>query len=105
VPALNESNVRHLLRRTEFVDRPARVAELTALSSIEAAVDNVMATDANPPSVAFRPGDSNWRRGEHLTHFWLDRMAHDSARPLAERMAFFWHGHLCSEIGRSASPS
>lgn len=100
MPALNESNVRHLLRRTEFVDRPARVAELTALSSIEAAVDNVMATDANPPSVAFRPGDSNWRRGEHLTHFWLDRMAHDSARPLAERMAFFWHGHLCSEIGK-----
>ncbi len=103
MPTLNESNVRHLLRRTEFVDRPDRVAELLALPSIGHAVDNVLATGANPPSVAFRAGDENWRRGEHYTHFWLNRMAHDSARPFQERMAFFWHGHLCSEFGKVGS--
>ncbi len=103
MPALNEPNVRHLLRRTEFVDRQSRVDELLALGSLEAAVDNVLAVPANPPSVSFRSGDSNWRRGEHLTHFWLDRMAHDSPRPIQERMAFFWHGHLCSEFGKVGS--
>ena len=38
-----------------------------------------------------------------LTHFWLDQMAHDSARPFQERMAFFWHGHFCSEFGKVGS--
>ncbi len=103
MPAFNEANVRHLLRRTEFVDRPARVAELLALPTFEAAVDNVLATEVNPPSVVFRAEDRNWRRGEHLTHFWLDRMAHDSSRPIQERMAFFWHGHLVSEFGKVGS--
>jgi uncharacterized protein (DUF1800 family) len=103
VPALNDSNIRHLLRRTEFVDRPDRVAELLALPSIGHAVDNVLATVANPPSVSFRTEDANWQRGEHLTHFWLNHMAHDSARPFLDRMAFFWHGHLCSEFGKVGS--
>ncbi|MGI9644468.1 MAG: DUF1800 family protein [Ilumatobacteraceae bacterium] len=103
MPAHNESNVRHLLRRAEFVDRQARVDELLALPSLTAAVDNVLATPANPPSVTFRGEDADWERGEHLTHFWLDRMAHDSSRPLQERMAFFWHGHLCSEFGKVGS--
>lgn len=103
MPALNESNVRHLLRRTEFVDRPHRVSELLALSSIEEAVDDVLDVPASPPSVTFRSGDRNWQRGEHLTHFWFDRMAHDSPRPVQEKVAFFWHGHFCSEFGKVGS--
>ena len=103
-PALNEANVRHLLRRTEFVDRPHRVAELLGLSSIEAAVANVLAVDPVPPSVVFTaPADRDWERGVDLTHFWLDRMANDAARPFQERMAFFWHGHFCSEFGKVGS--
>ena len=27
-------------------------------------------------------------------------MAFDSPRPLQEKMAFFWHGHFCSEFGK-----
>ncbi|NND75485.1 MAG: DUF1800 family protein [Ilumatobacter sp.] len=100
MPELNESNVRHLLRRTEFVDRQDRVDELLALASLEAAVDNVLAVPANPPSVVFRAEDSNWLRGEDLKHFWLNRMAHDSARPLQEKMSLFWHGHFVSEFGK-----
>jgi uncharacterized protein (DUF1800 family) len=103
-PPLTEANVRHLLRRTEFVDRPHRVAELLSLGSIEAAVADVLAVAAAPPSVTFTaPADRDWERGVDLTHFWLDRMAHDSARPFQERLAFFWHGHFCSEFGKVGS--
>jgi len=103
-PPLTEANVRHLLRRTEFVDRPHRVAHLLGLASIEEAVTDVLAVAANPPSVQFTaPASRDWERGRDLTHFWLDRMAHDSTRPFQERMAFFWHGHFCSEFGKVGS--
>ena len=49
------------------------------------------------------PAISDWERGQDLTHFWLDQMAHDCARPFQERMAFFWHGHFCSEFGKVGS--
>jgi uncharacterized protein (DUF1800 family) len=103
-PPLTEANVRHLLRRTEFVDRPHRVAELLGLGSIDAAVANVLAVAATPPSVTFTaPADRDWERGQDLTHFWLDQMAHDSIRPFQERLAFFWHGHFCSEFSKVGS--
>jgi len=89
------ADVTHLLRRTEFVARPARVAELAALPDIGAAVDNVLAVPGNPPSVQWgAPVDS--LRVVELTDFWFDRMAHDSPRPIQERMALFWHGHFVS---------
>ncbi len=103
-PPLTETNVRHLLRRTEFVDRPHRVAELLTLDSMAEAVDDVLSVAAFPPSVTFTASaDRDWERGQDLTHFWLDRMAHDSNRPFQERLAFFWHGHFCSEFGKVGS--
>ncbi len=101
-PALNETNVRHLLRRTEFVDRNDRVAELLASGSISAAVQNILSVAPVPPTVTFTSA-ANWERGVELSHFWLDQMASDSARPFQERMAFFWHGHFCSDIGKVES--
>ena len=102
MPQLNERNVRHLLRRTEFVDRDDRVQELLRSPSFAAAVDNVLDVPSNPPSVVYQTTDPemDWRRGQELAHFWLDRMANDSPRPLQEKMALFWHGHLVSEIGK-----
>ena len=97
-PPLNESNVRHLLRRTEFVDRTSRVDELLALGSMAAAVDDVLAVAPDPPSIAFT-ATSNWQRGLELSNFWLDQMV-SARRPFAERMAFFWHGHFCSDLGK-----
>ncbi len=103
-PPLTEANVRHLLRRTEFVDRPERVAELLSLGSIDAAVANVLAVLPTPPTVTFTaPASRDWERGQDLTHFWFDQMAHDSLRPFQERLAFFWHGHFCSEFGKVGS--
>jgi hypothetical protein len=102
VPQLNEANVRRLLRRTEFVDRDARVAELMALGSIAAAVDNILAVPTNPPSVIYTSlgEDEGWQRDVELAHFWFDRMAHDSSRPMQEKMSLFWHGHFVSDLGK-----
>ncbi len=104
MPAKTRQNVRHLLRRTEFVDRPARVDAFMAgaFADISAVVDEILDAPANPASVAFTQTE-NWQQGVELTHFWLDRMAHDSSHPLQEKMAFFWHGHFCSELGKVGS--
>ena len=97
MPAFNEPNIRHLLRRTEFVDRPARVAQLLKLGSIAAAVDNVMAVAAKPPTATFEgiPVDEEWHRGRRIGEHWMGQMA-TAARPFGERMGFFWHGHIVS---------
>ncbi len=104
MPELNESNVRHLLRRTEIVDRPNRVEHLLSLGTIDAAVDDVMNVPANPPSASFSgvPADSNWQQGVRLSEHWMDQMA-TVERSFGERMAFFWHGHICSELGKVSS--
>lgn len=94
-----QADIEHLLRRTEFVARGNRVSELTGAADIGAAVDDILNVPANPPSPGFTSGE-NWRRGEDITLFWLDRMAFDSPRPLQEKLAFFWHGHFCSEFGK-----
>ncbi len=107
MPTLNAANVRHLLRRTEIVDRPDRVAAILgdpAITTIEHAVANVMDVPADPPSASFAgiPADSNWQQGVRLTEHWLDRMA-TVEHSFGERMAFFWHGHICSELGKVSS--
>jgi len=90
-----QADIEHLLRRTEFVARPGRVSELLPLT-LDAAVDNILAAPADPGAVSLsQPTD--WERGEEYTHFWLNRMAHDSPRPIQERMGLFWHGHFCSD--------
>lgn len=105
MPSKNERNVRHLLRRTEFIDRQSRVDELMALDSFEDIVDNILDVSPNPPSLVFQNtgDDENWRRGQELAHYWFNRMANDSPKPMQEKMALFWHGHLVSEIGKVGS--
>ncbi len=98
----SQSDIEHLLRRTEFVARPERVDYLRGLGTIEEVVDDILDVPADPGAVVFSEA-ANWQRGEELTHFWFDRMAHDSPRPIQEKMAFFWHGHFCSEFGKVGS--
>ena len=100
VPTFNETNVRHLLRRTEFVDRQSRVNHLMTLGSMSAAVDDVMNVDRNPPTVAFPAPMPDWDRGVLLAEFWLDRMAF-APGPFGERLALFWHGHICSDFPKA----
>jgi uncharacterized protein (DUF1800 family) len=102
VPALTAQNVRHLLRRTEYSDRPSRVSELLALGSIDAAVNNILDFDASPPSTTIGPGEAIVQNNEFI-HFWFNRMAFDARRPFQEKLAFFWHGHFCSSFEKVRS--
>lgn len=105
MPQKTERNVRHLLRRTEFVDRNDRVHELMALPTFADIVDDILDVPATAPSVVFQNNgdDQNWYRGQELAHFWFDRMANDAPKKMQEKMALFWHGHLVSEFGKVGS--
>ena len=93
----DRSHIEHLLRRTEFVARAWRVAELEQLS-LEAAVDNILGGHpTDPGTVSFTTAD-NFQRGVELTYFWLDRMAFDSPKPMQEQMGLFWHGHFVTGL-------
>ena len=93
-------DIQHLLRRTEFVARPARVAELTPLSLAQA-VDNVLDFTPNGNLRApaeFEVGDTSenwWKQRDRLLAWWVGNMV-DLPRPMQEKMTLFWHGHFPS---------
>lgn len=95
-------DIKHLLRRTEFIARPARVTALSALT-LEAAVEDVLNFAANPP-LTLPPGllyntDNGGLQAAQkvdMHDWWLDLMA-TRPRPFQEKMAFFWHGHFVTE--------
>ncbi|CAB4568270.1 MAG: DUF1800 family protein [Actinobacteria bacterium] len=102
------ADIAHLLRRTEFVARPARVTALSALT-LEQAVDDVLNVSLNgsptvPSSIAVHNSTSGWEQYVEAVNWWLDAMV-TRPRPFQERMALFWHGHFTSSwwdgIGRS----
>lgn len=95
----SETDIRHLLRRTEYVARPERVAELRSLS-LEAAVDDVLDVGRNGapamPAAFVDPAPSNgWTQYADAYHWWVDAMVH-RPRPFQEKMTLFWHGHFTS---------
>ena len=98
----SRSDIEHLLRRTEFVARPHRVNQLESLPTLDACVDDILQVPVDPGTVTFAQAHQ-WHRGNELIHFWLDRMAHDSPRPIQEKMGFFWHGHFCSDVMKTGS--
>ncbi|MFZ4719238.1 MAG: DUF1800 family protein [Ilumatobacteraceae bacterium] len=89
-----ESEIRHLLRRTEFVAKPSRVASLLTKPTLAAVVADILTTVADPGTVTFTTGTES-EKGSQLVAYWIDRMAY-SSRPMQEHMALFWHGHFCS---------
>ena len=100
-------DLEHLLRRTEFVARPARVTELSTLT-LEQAVDNILDISRNP-SDYIDPTPFTDSMGQvkvepsFVIHWWLDRMA-TVPRPFGERLTFFWHGRLTSAMEKVHSP-
>ena len=88
----------HLLRRTEYVAKADRMTALASATRAEAVAD-VLAVSADPVVLpAFIDHDIAGQRYDQwvfAVQWWLDRMT-DVARPMQERMAFFWHGHFCS---------
>lgn len=95
-------DIKHLLRRTEYVARPGRVTALSALT-LEEAVDDVLNFAANPaltlPAGLLYDTGQGGARGQQridMHDWWLDQMA-TRPRPFQEKMAFFWHGHFVTE--------
>jgi uncharacterized protein (DUF1800 family) len=93
------ADIAHLLRRTEFVARPNRVTELSALS-LAAAVDNILDTSLNgtpatPAEISYHSDADNWNQFVFATEWWCGRML-NAARPIQEKMTLFWHGHFTS---------
>ncbi|MEP7202896.1 MAG: DUF1800 domain-containing protein [Ilumatobacteraceae bacterium] len=100
--AVSDDDLAHLLRRTEFVVRPGRLAELKTLdlTSYAAVVDNVLniGLNGNPALPAyFQSEDTNsgWDQYVQGCSFWLNNMV-SKARPFQEKMTLFWHGHFVS---------
>ena len=93
--------VTHLLRRTEFIARPARVAELAALATIDDAVANVLdfAVNANPQVPAdlqVHDSANSYTQRVNAYNWWVDSMV-SRPRPFQEKLTLFWHGHFVSE--------
>ena len=92
-----QRDIEHLLRRTEFVARPARVAALVAKPTLADAVADILAVPADPGTVTFTPGLSEWDMSSEYARYWVDRMVY-SPKPMQERMSLFWHGHFVSSM-------
>src|ERR1700712_2167498 len=93
------ADVAHLLRRTEVVVKPERLAALTAMS-LSAAVDDIVAFTVNgavvmdPYLLRDDPVDG-WGQYTYACSWWIDRFKL-APRALQEKMTLFWHGHFTS---------
>jgi uncharacterized protein (DUF1800 family) len=99
-------DVAHLLRRAGFGASHARVAELAALdirSIVERVLDTTAAPPVIPPAALALPDGNRWEQWVAMTQWWLDRMRTTPA-PIVEKVALFWHGHLCSALDKVESP-
>jgi len=95
---VDATELAHLLRRTEIVVRPERVAALLP-GTRAAAVDAVMAFDPTPvPVPSFIDHDIDGQGYDQFVYavkWWMDRFV-DSPTPFQEKLTLFWHGHFCS---------
>ena len=96
-------DIAHLLRRTEYVARPERVSALIP-GTYAAAVDDVLNVPAGgvpiPAGLEYHDDSNSYNQYTQAVQWWFERMARTSTRPIQEKMAFFWHGHFCSEWGK-----
>ena len=94
--AIPPDDLAHLLRRTEFVARPDRVAALASLD-LPAVVDDIL----NVGAVALLPANlynyaaDNWQQYVDAGDWWINQMV-TRPKPLLEKMVLFWHGHFVS---------
>jgi len=89
----------HLLRRTEYVARPARLAALSPVDiTRENAVDdilNITAAVTIPTYIDHDIEGQGYQQWMYAVQWWMNRMV-DSPKPMQEKMTWFWHGHFCS---------
>ena len=96
---MEATHAAHLLRRTEYVVRPERLAALSQPSvTRENAVDDILAVTVPVALPAFLGHDidgQGYDQWVYAVQWWIDRMC-DAPRPMLEKMTWFWHGHFCS---------
>jgi uncharacterized protein (DUF1800 family) len=94
--AISADDLNHLLRRTEFVPRSARVTALKTLTTAQA-VENILTVTEKPvlPTAVTGVAHGGYPQYETMLHWWVDRMR-TAARPIQEKMTAFWFGHFTS---------
>ena len=96
---MDPTQAAHLLRRTEYVVRPERLAALSQPSvTREQAVDdilNVTVPVALPTYIDHDIDGEGYDQWVYAVQWWIDRMC-DAPKPMLEKMTWFWHGHFCS---------
>jgi uncharacterized protein (DUF1800 family) len=106
--------IAHLWRRAAFGARPDELDQLV-VGGYDAAVDRLLAFGPDPaadavpaPDVApstDRPEKRRLRRdAAFMVMWWLRRMV-VAEQPLAERLAWFWHGHFATSLEKVRSPA
>jgi len=91
-PLAPPAAIAHLLRRAAF-SAGAGTAEMESAPGYEQAVERVLATVDEPPDLL--PADFDAYRPGTIQHTWLARLLAGRGA-LAERLAFFWHGHFAT---------
>jgi uncharacterized protein (DUF1800 family) len=94
------ADIAHLLRRTEFIVKPDRLAALVALPTREAAVDDVVRIALNgavqmDPYLLSQDTANGYGQYTYACNWWVERMK-TAPRALQEKMTLFWHGHFTS---------
>jgi uncharacterized protein (DUF1800 family) len=97
---VSDDDLAHLLRRTEFVVRPERLAYLRTLPTLTAVVEDIINISLNgnpalPPYFLSEDTASGWNQYVAGCNHWVDAMVH-KPRPFQEKMTLFWHGHFVS---------
>ena len=99
--AVSDDDLAHLLRRTEFVVRPSRLAELKTLPTLAAGRRErhqhrpQRQSPALPAYFQSEDTDSGWDQYVAACSFWINTMV-TKPRPFQEKMTLFWHGHFVS---------
>jgi uncharacterized protein (DUF1800 family) len=91
----------HLLRRAGFGATPAELDQYTALG-LEAAVDkliNYETTSNAALDAILGQFDFDFTRFRDVQTWWILRLIY-TARPLEEKMVFFWHDHFATSAAK-----
>lgn len=96
---MSQAEAAHLLRRVCIGGgSDAEIAHFSGMSRT-AAVDEIIndaLTAPMPPPPDWSGQPNPWAEETVTIGWWIDQM-NDGRAPLREKMAWFWHGHFCTE--------
>lgn len=98
--------VSHVVRRLGIGARPETVEGAGDVAAALAAALDLSAPAATPPELAPPADLDEARRVETIYEpfgWWLDQMAH-GARPIEERLVWFWHDHFATSLVKVRAP-